>query len=344
MYTDDQYWNFFQQQSTAYDGVFYIGVVTTRIYCRPSCSAKPLRKNVKFYVNRNDAVAAGFRPCKRCHPESISPEIRAINTTCRYLEQHIDHTDLKALAAMAGYSPFHFTRLFKAHLGVSPKQYSAMIRRSRIRNTLQPTTPVSHAAYDTGYQSLGALYADMPLGMTPRQYRTGGKNLVLEFDTAITPFGILIVVTTEKGICFVGFADNEHDVMAVIHDEFPAAQIIASQQRHHLTAAVRELLVSQPNHTDIPLDIRATAFQQRVWHALRAIPYGQTQTYQQIAHTINQPQAVRAVANACAHNPVAVVVPCHRVVHTNATREGYRWSVARKRAILAHEHTVIHQE
>ncbi len=344
MYTDEQLWEFFQQRTPAYDGVFYVAVITTKIFCRPSCSAKPLRKNILFYVNLKEAVAAGFRPCKRCHPESISPEIQAINTTCRFIEHHIDHVNLKALADMVGYSPFHFTRLFKAHLGVSPKQYAAMVRRTRIREMLRPTTPISHAAFDTGYQSLGALYADMPLGMTPTQYRSGAKDLQLEYDAMSTPFGILVVVTTPAGICFVGFTEHHDDVFSLVKHEFPAAQLIASQNRQHLTQAVHNLLTSQPHHVDIPLDIRATAFQQRVWQALREIPYGETQTYQQIAIAINHPRAARAVANACAQNPVAIIIPCHRVVHNDKSRDGYRWNVTRKRAILAQEQTAINQE
>lgn len=336
MLTEDQCWTIVQQRNQQYDGVFYVGVHTTRIFCRPSCSARPLRKNVHFYATVQAAMAAGLRPCKRCHPDTISPEVRAINIICRYLESAPDAQDLQTLASLAGYSPFHLTRLFKAHLGVSPKQYSAMLRRQRMRHELGIRRRVAHVALDTGFQSLGAMYADAPLGMPPTTYTHGSAGVTLQCSTIDTPFGILVIVTTARGVCFVAFADTLADVAPLVANEYPSAAIsyVAS---HPLADAVAQLLTSHPNHTDIPIDIRATAFQQRVWHALRHIPSGETRTYAQIANEIAEPRASRAVANACAQNPLAVVIPCHRVVRSDGTIGGYRWNSTRKRAMLTHE-------
>lgn len=338
MLTDDQCWSIVQQRDSNYDGVFYVAVMTTKIYCRPSCGARPLRKNVRFYAHREEAQAAGLRPCKRCHPDNISPEVRAIHIICRQLESQRDQPDLATLAQLVGYSPYHLTRMFKAHLGVSPKQYGAMIRRQRLRAELAQTTRVGHATLDTGFQSLGAMYADAPLGMPPRTYQHGGKGIEIAVDTRPTPFGVLVVATTTRGVCFVGFVADDHQAEALVQHEYPHATIRRTPNAP-LADAVHDVLITHPNHHDIPIDIKATAFQQRVWHALRHIPVGQTRSYQQIAGEIGQPRAVRAVANACAQNPVAILVPCHRVIRSDGGSGGYRWSNLRKQALLAHEHT-----
>ena len=339
---DDECWEIMQRRDNRFDGVFYVGVRTTHIYCRPSCVARPLRKNVDFYTSTAAAHAAGLRPCKRCHPDSISPEIRAIHTVCRFLERMPSAPDLAKLAAYVGYSSFHLLRLCKSHLGVTPKQYASMIRRHRLRHVMQQSRHVGDAAYDTGFGSLGALYADAPLGMPPRLYRQGARGLVLQLTCLPSPFGILVVVTSQRGLCFVGFADTDAQAHALAHAEFPAADLQIAPQPNSIALQVESLLHSHPNHVDIPLDIKATAFQQRVWQALRTIPPGETRTYAEIASAIVQPRAIRAVANACAQNPIAIVVPCHRVVHRNPNRSGYRWSAERKRAILAYEQKEPH--
>ena len=338
----DECWEIMQRRDNRFDGVFYVGVRTTHIYCRPSCMARPLRKNVDFYASASAAHTAGLRPCKRCHPDTISPEIRAIHTLCRFIERMPNTPDLTELAEYVGYSPFHLIRLCKSHLGVTPKQYGSMIRRHRLRQIIQQARHVSEAAYDTGFGSLGSLYADAPLGMPPRLYRQGARGLVLQLSCLPTPFGILVVVTSQRGLCFVGFADTDADAYALAQAEFPAAELQIVSEPHRIAMQVESLLSTHPNHVDIPLDIKATAFQQRVWQALRAIPAGETRTYADIAHAIAQPSAIRAVANACAHNPIALVVPCHRVVHRDPKRSGYRWSTARKRAILAYEQQAPH--
>lgn len=337
MFTDDECWDIMQRRDARFDGVFYVGVHTTHIYCRPSCTARPLRKNVQFYLSSRAAQQAGLRACKRCHPDTISPEIRAIHTVCRYLETMPDTPDLATIAMHAGYSTFHLIRLCKSHLGVTPKQYSVMLRRQRLRTALQQHVSVGNATFDTGFGSLTAMYADAPLGMSPRIYRQGGRGMQLHICTLASPFGLLVIVTSIHGLCFVGFAEDETDAQHIAHAEFPHAELIVDSQASEIAQRVQSLLHTHPDHGDIPLDIKATAFQQRVWHALRAIPRGETRTYAQIAEVIAQPRAVRAVANACAHNPVALVIPCHRVTHQDPQRSGYRWSPSRKRAILAYE-------
>jgi AraC family transcriptional regulator of adaptative response/methylated-DNA-[protein]-cysteine methyltransferase len=340
LYSDDQCWQIMQQRDSAFDGVFFIGVMTTKIYCRPSCSARPLRHNVRFFADAQTAQHAGLRACKRCHPDDISPEIRTINALCRFLDSQENPPSLRDLASRFGYSPFHLTRMFKANLGVSPRQYSDAIRKKRLASALSQNQTVTHAALDAGYTTPNSLYYANPLGVSPRHYRNGGSGLQIWYATTTTALGLLVVAQTTKGICFVAFADDNTHASNIIQSEFPAARVaLDATAVTDALLCVKNLIENHPNHRDIPIDIRATAFQQRVWDALRTIPRGTTRSYAAIAQQIGQPTASRAVAQACASNPLAVIVPCHRVVAQSGARGNYRWGSQRKATLLDQELT-----
>ena len=340
LYSDDQCWQIMQQRDSAFDGLFFIGVMTTKIYCRPSCSARPLRQNVRFFVDAQSAQQAGLRACKRCHPDNISPEIRTINALCRFLDVQENPPSLRDLASRFGYSPFHLTRMFKANLGVSPRPYSDAIRKKRLATALNHQQSITRAALDAGYTTPNSLYYTNPLGISPRHYRNGGSGLQIWYATTTTALGLLVVAQTIKGICFVAFADDETHATNIIRSEFPAATITCDPVMvANALLCVNNLLNDHPNYHDIPIDIRATAFQQRVWDALRTIPRGTTLSYTAIAQQIGQPTASRAVAQACASNPLAVIVPCHRVVAQSGARGNYRWGSQRKATLLDQEST-----
>ncbi len=338
LYSDDQCWQIMQQRDSAFDGVFFIGVMTTKIYCRPSCSARPLRQNVRFFADAHSAQQAGLRACKRCHPDSISPEITTINAICRFLDTQENPPALRELASRFGYSPFHLTRMFKAHLGISPRQYSDAIRKKRLASALSQNRTVTHAALDAGYTTPNSLYYTNPLGVSPRHYRNGGSGLQIWYATTTTALGLLVVAQTIKGICFVAFADDNTHASNIIQSEFPAARVaLDATAVTDALLCVKNLIENHPNQRDIPIDIRATAFQQRVWDALRTIARGTTRSYAAIAQQIGQPTASRAVAQACASNPLAVIVPCHRVVAQSGARGNYRWGSQRKATLLDQE-------
>ncbi len=338
LYSDDQCWQIMQQRDSAFDGVFFIGVMTTKIYCRPSCSARPLRQNVRFFADAHSAQQAGLRACKRCHPDSISPEITTINAICRFLDSQENPPALRELASRFGYSPFHLTRMFKAHLGISPRQYSDAIRKKRLASALSQNRTVTHAALDAGYTTPNSLYYTNPLGVSPRHYRNGGSGLQIWYATTTTALGLLVVAQTIKGICFVAFADDNTHASNIIQSEFPAARVaLDATAVTDALLCVKNLIENHPNQRDIPIDIRATAFQQRVWDALRTIARGTTRSYAAIAQQIGQPTASRAVAQACASNPLAVIVPCHRVVAQSGARGNYRWGSQRKATLLDQE-------
>ena len=338
LYSDDQCWQIMQQRDSAFDGVFFIGVMTTKIYCRPSCSARPLRQNVRFFADAHSAQQAGLRACKRCHPDSISPEITTINAICRFLDSQENPPALRELASRFGYSPFHLTRMFKAHLGISPRQYSDAIRKKRLASALSQNRTVTHAALDAGYTTPNSLYYTNPLGVSPRHYRNGGSGLQIWYATTTTALGLLVVAQTIKGICFVAFADDNTHASNIIQSEFPAARVaLDATAVTDALLCVKNLIENHPNQRDIPIDIRATAFQHRVWDALRTIARGTTRSYAAIAQQIGQPTASRAVAQACASNPLAVIVPCHRVVAQSGARGNYRWGSQRKATLLDQE-------
>jgi len=323
---------------------FFYGVVTTGVFCRPTCKARrPKRENVCFFTDAGAASRAGFRACKRCKPEGASPETNMaarIARACRRVEEAEDTITLSELAQEAGLSPFHFHRLFKATTGLTPQAYAKALKERRMREGLAAAGSVTEAIYDAGYSSSSRFYetAGQTLGMTPSRYRAGGEGLVIRHAVAPCWLGLVLIAATEAGICALFFGDEEDTLIAALHARFPAAAIepggaALGGRLDAVLAALEEPALAAA----LPLDIRGTAFQQRVWQALREIPPGKTATYTDIARRLGASRAVRAVAGACAANPVAVAIPCHRIIRSDGNLAGYRWGVERKRQLLQRE-------
>ncbi len=341
--SEEERWVAFESRDAGYDGRFVVGVRSTGIYCRPSCPARrPLRQNVVFYLGGDDAVREGYRPCRRCKPDDVLPQARAVEDACRYIEEHLDrNVTLDELSDVVGFSPHHLQRTFKRVTGISPRAYADALRLGAVKQGLRERQDVTTAMYDAGYGSSSRLYERAPgqLGMTPGTYRRGGAGMSIGYIIVGCPLGRLLVGATTQGVSAVYLGDDDTELEQALHAEYPAAAITrdATGLDDWPTAIIDHLSGRLP-HLDLPLDLQATAFKRRVWEALRDIPYGATRGYAEIARQIGQPTAVRAVASACATNPVALVVPCHRVVRSDGSTGGYRWGVDRKQALLAREH------
>jgi len=327
-----------------FDGQFVCAVSSTGIYCRPSCpSRQPRRANVRFFATPEEAEGAGYRPCRRCRPRQgeVSRQAEAVHRACAFLEAHLEESPTLAdLAEEVGLSPHHLQRTFKAATGLSPKQYAARLRAAQFKAEVQRGESVASATYGAGYGSSSRLYekADANLGMTPGAYRRGGRGMRIAFTTTGSPFGRLLVGATERGICAVTLGDDDAILEAELRREYPSAEIGRDDEAlNGWLAAILPRLNGPAAARDLPLDLQATSFQWRVWRALQEIPYGETRSYREIAAALGQPKAARAVAQACAGNRVALVVPCHRVVRGDGTSGGYRWGAERKRQILAAE-------
>lgn len=329
-----------EQRDGALDGVFVFAVKTTGIYCRPSCPARtPNRPNIEFYPTPDDAQAAGYRACKRCLPDQRDPQLDLVERVVELLQQPDSNSlRLNDLAQRVHVSPSHLHRTFKRVMGITPKQYADSVRRERFAHNLRSGQGVIDAAFDSGYASSSRVYEAEPLGMTPSTYRKGGRDMQMTYTIADCALGKLLVAETEKGVCAVSLGDTIEELVDALNTEYPHADISEGQAQYsdYVQQIVRHIEGRQP-HLDLPLDIQVTAFQRLVLDTLRQIPYGETRTYTDIANTINKPQSVRAVARACATNPVAVVVPCHRVVRKDGGLAGYRWGLERKRRILETE-------
>jgi AraC family transcriptional regulator of adaptative response/methylated-DNA-[protein]-cysteine methyltransferase len=341
---DDDRWAAVVRRDRRADGVFWYAVRTTGVYCRPSCGARrPRRENVRFYSTRGDAGTAGFRPCRRCRPgEPAGRDARteAVARACRLIETTDDPPALGALAAAAGMSRFHFHRVFKAITGVTPKAYAAAHRARRVRDELSRSQTVTDAIYGAGFNSSGRFYASAPgvLGMTPTRFRAGGEGTAIRFAVGECSLGSLLVAASDRGVCAILLGDAPDALVHDLQDRFPRARLMGGDAGFEgLVAKVVGFIEAPALGLDLPLDVRGTAFQQRVWQALRKIPAGATVTYAKIAERIGAPQAVRAVAQACGANALAVAIPCHRVVRTDGALSGYRWGVERKRALLDRE-------
>jgi AraC family transcriptional regulator of adaptative response/methylated-DNA-[protein]-cysteine methyltransferase len=339
-------WQAVVARDPAAEGAFLYAVKTTGVYCRPTCaSRRPNRANVAFYENRQAAERAGFRPCKRCHPEAQAPaqqQAATIAKACRAIEQAETEPSLAALAADAGMSRFHFHRVFKAATGVTPKAYAAAHRAVRLRDELRRGATVTEAAYGAGFNSSGRFYAAASplLGMAPKSFRAGGKDAVIRFALGECSLGTVLVAATDRGVCAISLGDDAEKLLRELQDRFPQAELIGDDKDFERRVAAVVGFIERPGQwPDLPLDIRGTAFQQRVWSALQRIPAGKTLSYSELARRVGAPQAVRAVASACAANTIAVAIPCHRVVRNDGTISGYRWGVARKKALLARERT-----
>jgi AraC family transcriptional regulator of adaptative response/methylated-DNA-[protein]-cysteine methyltransferase len=342
-FADDIMWSAVENRDASYDGKFFLGVRSTGIYCRPSCrSRQPLRRNVTFYASADAAEAAGYRPCKRCRPRlvSYSPQADQIASIRAYIEQHADERlTLEHLAAQFNLSPFHLQRSFKQVTGLTPRQYAHSVRLAALKTQVRQQPRITDAIYAAGFQSSSRAYdASQALGMTLAAYRAGGAEHVIAYDIQPTDIGLLLVAATQRGLCAVRIGDDEQSLIDALEAEFPNAQVNRQPAPvRQAMAAITEYLGGSPRPVEVPLDVQATAFQSRVWAALRAIPYGERRTYAQIAEAINQPGAARAVGNACASNPVALVIPCHRVVKGGGALGSYRWGTDRKRQLLETE-------
>lgn len=341
---DDPRWADVLQRDAKADGRFVFGVLTTGIYCRASCPARrPKPENVRFFARSAEAEQAGFRACLRCRPDgaSIAADRTAlVAAACRSIEATETPPRLGDLAASAGLSAYHFHRLFKAATGVTPRAYAAAKQARRLEVALAAEESITAASYAAGFSSSSRFYAasDGVLGMTPGSYRAGGARQVIRFAVAPCDLGSVLVAATERGVCAITLGDDPDALVLDLRARFPKAEIVGSDAdfARSIDAVVR-LVAAPARGLDLPLDIAGTAFQRQVWEALRAIPAGRTATYAAVAETIGQPRAVRAVAQACASNPVAIAVPCHRVVRSDGGLSGYRWGVERKRKLLDRE-------
>jgi AraC family transcriptional regulator of adaptative response/methylated-DNA-[protein]-cysteine methyltransferase len=352
----DAFWQAVQTRDRAADGTFVYAVRSTGIYCRPSCpSRKPKREQVSFFPLAEAAEQQGFRACLRCHPRSLrprDPRIDAVARVCHEIDIHIladiggateKPVTLASLGARARMSTHQLERAFRAVMGITPRQYTDALRMRLVKSRLKKGDNVTTALYDAGFGSSSRLYERAPshLGMTPATYRQGGAGMRIHYTIASSPLGRLLVGATDRGISALYLGESDQLLEAALHKEYPRAEI---QREDHgaqeLQGWVEKILAhlrGREPHLDLPTDVQATAFQRRVWEELRRIPYGSTRTYTQVARAIGRPTAIRAVARACATNPVSVVVPCHRVVRKDGNLAGYRWGLNRKQSLLAQE-------
>ncbi len=341
---EDVCWEAMRRRDPAYDGAFFVAVRTTGVYCRPSCKSRPPRReNVSFFPTAEAAEQAGYRACKRCRPDRLGapdPQVEAVKRACETIASGEEAPSLADLAASAGLSPFHFHRVFKKVAGVTPKAFAAEMRARRAAERLTTAETVTEAIYDAGFNSSSRFYetATARLGMTPTAVRRGGESATIRFAVGESSLGAVLVAATEKGVAAIMLGDDPDALARALQDRFPRADLIGGDAAFERTVAAVVGLVEAPGQRlDLPLDIRGTAFQQLVWQALRAIPPGRTASYAEIAQAVGRPKAVRAVAQACAANPLAVAIPCHRVVRTDGDISGYRWGVDRKRKLLDRE-------
>ncbi len=338
---DEIRWKAVEQRDRRSDGTFVYGVLTTGVYCRPSCSSRqPRRENVRFFESGPDAQRAGLRPCRKCRPDARR-EDGVVYRASQYIREHLDDKlDLVAVSRAVGVSPFALHRRFRAELGLSPRQFVESCRLEALKKGLKKGSNVTTAMMDAGYSSTSRMYeqAQPKLGMAPRQYASGAEGMTVRYSTVETHLGLVLVAATEKGICCVQFLDDSNSAQAVLIREFPRAILVAeSKPPREVAEAVQSLAQGSKVRVSLPLDLRGTVFQQQVWQDLRKIPAGTTRSYAQVAQALGRPSATRAVARACASNNVAMIVPCHRVVRGDGGLSGYRWGVDRKRALLQAE-------
>ena len=345
MERENKKWKLVLARDAHSDGAFVYAVRSTGIYCRPSCaSRRPHRKQVVFFPLAVAAERAGFRPCRRCRPERAHPvdsQVEMVRRACLHLDSQTGEGEkLRALAAQMDVSPYHLQRTFKRVMGISPREYQEARRMERFKKELKNKGNVTHALYEAGFGSSSRLYEGVhsKLGMTPATYRRGGPGMTIRYTTVASPLGRLLLAATDRGVCRVGIGDNVRLLENDLREEFPAAQIRRDDAglTRWASTLVQHSKGWQPR-AELPLDIRATAFQKRVWEALRRIPLGGTRSYADVARAIGKPRAARAVARACATNPVALIIPCHRIVRGDGSLGGYRWGIKRKEVLLAHE-------
>lgn len=338
--SDDQLWD---QVIRREPGDFFYAVTTMGIYCRPGCpSPRPLRKNVRYFRTIGEAEQAGFRACKRCDPKGDRARLAqaVVQDACAFIEASDEIPSLETLAVRSGYSRFHFLRMFRDHTGLTPRGYAEGVRAKRLDTALAGGARVADAVADAGYGSESRVYEKTGelLGMTPGARRRGGEGEVIRTASADCPFGRLLVGATDKGVCYIGFSEPDAAMLEDLRQRFPRARIEADDEALADTVrAVLDFLEEPKQALDLPLDLRGTAFQQRVWRTLCRIPSGETRSYAEVARMMGDAKAIRAVARSCARNPVPLAVPCHRVIGSDGALTGYRWGVPRKRALLEKE-------
>ena len=341
---DDSRWARIVARDKTADGHLWYSVLTTGVYCRPSCPSRLANpENVQLHDTLESAKATGFRPCERCNPDGLSVEAEnaaLVAKACRMIQESEQELSLEELADSIGRSPSYFHRMFKAATGVTPKDYAAAHRATRVRHGLASGNTVTEAIYDAGFNSSGRFYeksTDM-LGMTPSQYRAGGANEEIKFAVGQTSLGAILVASTQKGVAAILLGDDPDELVRNLQDRFPNAHLIGADRDYETLVAQVVGFVEAPRiGLNLPLDVRGTAFQERVWKALQEVPAGATVSYAEIARRIGAPNSVRAVAGACAANKLAVAIPCHRVVRNNGSLSGYAWGVDRKRALIDRE-------
>jgi AraC family transcriptional regulator of adaptative response/methylated-DNA-[protein]-cysteine methyltransferase len=339
---DEQRWQATDQRDSRFDGLFVYAVRSTGIYCRPSCpSRRPRREQVRFFDDCEQAEQAGFRACRRCEPRQTLPEISMVEAADRYIDAHLDEQiTLSMLGDACAVSPYHLHRTFKRVTGLTPRQYVQERRMGRLKEQLRAGSDVTTALYDAGFGSSSRLYesGSERLGMSPKTYRHGGDGVEIVYTIVDSPLGRLLVGTTDRGVCAVSIGDSDDVLEDALHREYPAAEIHRGEPAEPgWVDAVAHVLNGSDMPQDVPIDVQATAFQWRVWSFLRTIPSGETRSYGEVARALDQPSAARAVAQACATNPVALIVPCHRVVRGDGEVGGYRWGAQRKKTLLERE-------
>jgi AraC family transcriptional regulator of adaptative response/methylated-DNA-[protein]-cysteine methyltransferase len=341
---DDSRWARIVARDKTADGHLWYSVLTTGVYCRPSCPSRLANpENVQLHDTLESAKATGFRPCERCNPDGLSVEAEnaaLVAKTCRMIQESEQELSLEELADSIGRSPSYFHRIFKAATGVTPKDYAAAHRATRVRHGLAAGSTVTEAIYDAGFNSSGRFYeksTDM-LGMTPSQYRAGGANEEIKFAVGQTSLGAILVASTKKGVAAILLGDDPDELVRNLQDRFPNARLIGADRDYETLVAQVVGFVEAPRiGLNRPLDVRGTAFQERVWKALQEVPAGATVSYAEIARRIGAPKSVRGVAGACAANKLAVAIPCHRVIRNDGSLSGYAWGVDRKRALIDRE-------
>ncbi len=338
----EQRWQAVIARDASRDGVFVFAVTSTGVYCRPSCpSRRPRRERVRFFSRPDEAERAGFRACLRCRPRDADSRIKTVESICQFLREHTDEpVTLAALGERFGMNPFHLQRVFKSVLGVSPREFVDALRMKSFKSQLRSGRSVTDAIYEAGFGSSSRLYerSGPQLGMTPATYQRGGKGMFIRYTTLDSPVGRMLLAATDHGVCAISIGESDGGLLEGLRREFPDATLRRGDVvlRRWVRALLEQLHGERPL-PQLPLDVQATAFQRRVWEHLQSIPYGTTKSYGEVARAIGQASSARAVASACASNPVAVAIPCHRVVRGTGDLGGYRWGAERKKALLQME-------
>src|SRR6267143_1706738 len=346
--SDDEKWKAVLSRNDSLDGVFVYAVRSTKIYCRPSCPARrPSKEHVAFFPGSIEAEESGFRPCQRCQPRDAgpSPKAKLVDHVCKYIEANLQgKLTLATLSHQVGLGPYHFQRTFKGVLGVSPRQYVEARRLARMKRFLRNGETVNNSLYSAGFSSLSRVYENFPggFGVNPGEIRRGGVGLRIRYSIIDSPVGRLLVAATEKGVCGVCIGDSDAFVERSLAEDYPSAILYRSDEElKESTRAFMKYFDGEHFALNVPLDVKATAFQSRVWKIIQSIPFGKTTTYGKIAQELGEPEASRAVARACATNPVALVVPCHRVIGKDGSLRGYRWGKKRKQTLLKLEQAAV---